>query len=218
MRIGNLAAIEKGARGLDGIIAVFTRTKFIDAGPDADAIARCRAGDSDAFAEIVERYQGMVAGVVSRSMRNPEDAADVTVEVFVRAYRSLGSFRADAKFSTWLYRIALNTAMRHAGKAARERSYRAEQDPDKPDFLSTLPADPDEGPEALVWKKMSSAAVRNAVHDLPEKHRMVIVLHYFEGKTCEEIAEIVGVSVGTVWSRVHYAVKRLRRSLVDSGI
>ena len=197
---------------------MFTRIKFIDAGPDAAAIARCKAGDADAFAELVERYQGMVAGVVSRSLRDPDDAADVTVEVFVRAFRSLRSFRADAKFSTWLYRIALNTAMRHAGKAARERSFRVEQDPDKPDFLSTLPADPDESPEALVWKRMSSAAVREAVHSLPEKQRMVIVLHYFEGKTSEEIAEVLGVSVGTVWSRIHYAVKRLRGSLSETGV
>ncbi|HEY3414995.1 MAG TPA: sigma-70 family RNA polymerase sigma factor [Armatimonadota bacterium] len=202
---------------MDGIIAVFTRTKFIDAGPDAVAIARCKAGDTDAFAEIVERYQGMVAGVVSRALRDPEDAEDVRVEVFVRAFRSLGGFRADAKFSTWLYRIALNTALRHAGKAARDRSFRVEQDPEKPDFLSTLPADADEGPEALVWKRMSAVAVRKAVHDLPEKQRMVIVLHYFEEKTCEEIAEIIGVNVGTVWSRIHYAVKRLRGSLNEAG-
>lgn len=203
---------------MDSLPAVFTRTRTIDAGPDDMAIARCKAGDANAFAEIVERHQGMVAGVVSRTLRDPEDAADVTVEVFVRAFRALGGFRADARFSTWLYRIALNTAMRHAGKTARERQWRAEQDPEMPDLLSTLPSDPEEGPEALVWRRMSCLAVREAVHGLPEKHRAVIVLHYFEGKDCDEIAEILDVSVGTVWSRIHYAVKRLKGVLKPDSV
>jgi RNA polymerase sigma-70 factor (ECF subfamily) len=198
---------------LDGNAAVFTRTKYIDAGPDADAIARCRAGDAQAFALIVERYQGMVRGVVSRSLRDPEDTEDVTVEVFVRAYRALGGFRADSRFSTWLYRIALNTAIRHAGRSARDRQFRAEQDTDKPDILSLLPSDPDESPEAVVWKQMSHSAVRDAVHALPDKQRTVIVLHYFEGKNCQEIAEVLGVNVGTVWSRIHYAIRRLKAAL-----
>lgn len=198
---------------MDGNAAVFTRTKYIEAGPDSDAIARCHAGDTQAFALLVERYQGMVRSVVLRSLRDQDDADDVTVEVFVRAYRALPGFRADSRFSTWLYRIALNTAIRHAGKSARERQLRVEQDADKPDFLSTLPSDPEDGPEALVWQKMSHGAVRNAVHDLPDKQRAVVILHYFEGKTCQEIAEILGLSVGTVWSRIHYAVKRLKATL-----
>lgn len=201
------------ARDLDGIAALFTRTRYIDAGPDSDAIARCKAGDAQAFALIVERYQGMVRSVVSRSLRDPEDAEDVTVEVFVRAYRALAGFRADSKFSTWLYRIALNTALRHASRSAKERQILVEQDPDKSDLLSSLPSDPAEGPEALVWKHMAHSAVRNAVHNLPEKQRTVIILHYFEGKTCQEIADILGLSVGTVWSRIHYSVKRLKAVL-----
>jgi RNA polymerase sigma-70 factor (ECF subfamily) len=198
---------------LDGYVAVFTRTRVVEAGPDSRIIARCRAGEVDAFAEIVERYQGMVSGIVARALRDPEDTADVVQEVFVRTYRSLNSFRAEAKFSTWLYRIALHTAMRHAGKAARERRFRAEQDPELPDRLASLPADPDEGPEAMVWKRLSHACLRGAVHDLPEKQRAVIILHFFEGKTCEEIAEILDVNLGTVWSRIHYAVRKLRDRL-----
>ncbi len=200
---------------MDGFAAVFTRARVVDAGPDSRAIARCRAGDVEAFAEIVDRYQGMVAGVVSRSLRNPEDAADVVQEVFVRAYRSLNTFRAEAKFSTWLYRIALHTAMRHAGKCARERRFQVDQDPEMPDLLASLPSDPSEGPEAMVWKRMSHAHLREAVHELPDKQRAVIILHFFEGKTCEEIADIMDLQVGTVWSRIHYAVKKLRGRLQE---
>ncbi|HEY3267151.1 MAG TPA: sigma-70 family RNA polymerase sigma factor [Armatimonadota bacterium] len=200
---------------MDGIVAVFTRTKALDVGPDAHAIARCKAGDADAFVEIVDRYQGMVNSVVSRALRDPDDAADVAQEVFVRAYRSLHTFRAESKFSTWLYRIALNTAIRHAGKSARERRFRAVQDPEMPDMLAGLPSDPAEGPEEQAWRNISHEALRNAVHSLPEKQRAVVVLHFFEGKTCEEIAEILNVNLGTVWSRIHYAVKRLRLSMGD---
>jgi RNA polymerase sigma-70 factor (ECF subfamily) len=197
-------------KDLDGIAAVIPRVKHRESDPDGLAVARCRAGDTEAFADIVERYQAMVSRVAARAARDPEDAEDITQEVFVRAWKSLRTFRGDAKFSTWLYRIALNTAMRHAGKSGHERKRRVEPGPDQPDLLAEVPADPEEGPEALAWKRMSHAALRAAVQDLPEKHRAVIILHYFEEKTSEEIAEILGVSVGTVWSRIHYAVKKLR--------
>lgn len=195
---------------MDGIAAVIPRVKYRESDPDGAAVARCRAGNADAFAEIVERYQGMVGGIAARAARHPDDAEDITQEVFVRAWKSLRGFRGDAKFSTWLYRIALNTAMRYGGKATDERKRRVEAGPEEPDPLMNIAADPDEGPEALVWKRMSHSALREAVHGLPEKHRVVIILHYFEEKTSEEIAEILGVSVGTVWSRIHYAVKKLR--------
>lgn len=200
---------------MDGTIALFSRARTAEQDPEAALIARCRAGDADAFAGIVEGYQGMVASVVSRALRDPDDTADVTQEVFVRAYRALPSFRGEAKFSTWLYRIALHTAMRHAGKAARERKHRVEPDPERPDLVATLPADPDDGPETLVWKRMSHQMLREAVHDLPEKQRAVVILHYFESKSCEEIAEILGINVGTVWSRIHYAVRKLRPRMQD---
>lgn len=193
-----------------GYAAVFTRTHSADIGPDARAIARCLAGDTAAFAEIVDRYQGMVASVVTRTLRNLDDADDVIQDVFVRAFRALGGFRGEARFSTWLYRIALHTAMRHAERQARDRRRRAEPMPEQTDHLADLPSDPDEGPEALVWKNISHARLRLAVHDLPDKHRVVIIMHYYEGKTCEEIAEVLNVRVGTVWSRIHYAVKALR--------
>jgi RNA polymerase sigma-70 factor, ECF subfamily len=198
---------------LVAIATVFSRTRIIETDPDAAAVARCRAGDTEAFGEIVDRYQSMVAGLVARSLRDPEDAADVTQEVFVRAYRGLKSFRSDAKFSTWLYRIALNTSIRHAGKTARERSHRAEPDPEQPDMMAMLPSDPSEAPDELVWQRIRHDALRDAVHSLPHKQREVIVLHFFEGRSCEEIAEILDTNIGTVWSRVHYAVKKLRGQL-----
>jgi RNA polymerase sigma-70 factor (ECF subfamily) len=214
MTLAETRRIMSGRRkDLDGIAAVIPRVKQKEADPDGQAIARCRAGDTQAFAAIVERYQGMVSGVAARAARDPEDAEDVAQEVFVRAWKSLRTFRGDAKFSTWLYRIALNTAMRHAGKSANERKRRVEPGPDRADALADLPADPEDGPEATVWRRMSNAALREAVHALPEKHRAVIILHYFEEKTSEEIAEILGLSIGTVWSRIHYAVKKLKGAI-----
>lgn len=200
---------------MDALTAVFSRLKTMNADPDGAVLARCRAGDTEAFRLLVDRYQGMVSGLVARTLHDPEDTADVTQEIFVQAYRALNSFRADARFSTWLYRIALNTAMRHAGKAARERKHRVEPDPDKPEPLEQVASDPQLDPEAVVWRDISHDVIRSAVHALPVKHREVVILHYFEGKSCEEAAEILGINVGTVWSRIHYAVRKLRETLKD---
>lgn len=195
---------------------MFTRGRQIAQDPDAQAVARCRAGDTDAFGAIVERYQPMVGRVVARALRYPEDAEDVTQEVFIRAFRSLNTFRGDARFSTWLYRIALNTAMRHASKIARYESQRADPQADDTDWSERLPSDVAESPESVLWKRFSESAVRDAVHALPEKHRAVIILHFFENKSGEEIAEITGARIGTVWSRIHYAVRKLKESLSEA--
>lgn len=178
---------------------------------DAELVAKAQAGDVGAFGELVRRYSRTVYGVVSRMAGNPDDVDDIAQEVFVRAYRSIGSFRGDAEFSTWLYRIAVNTTIKLMNKI-RSREVSSVDDPAS-GLADMLVSSQSEQPDKIVERRERNEALRKAVGDLPEKHRTVVVLHYFENLACEEIAKMVGCSVGTVWSRLHYACKKLHASL-----
>lgn len=186
---------------------------------DADRVLARRAaeGDTDAFRALVDRYQRPMAALVSRMVGRPDDVDDILQEVFLRAWKGLPRFRHDAQFSTWLYRIAVNTALK-----ARKRGMGAPSTISTDDLLGgedQLAADAD-GPAAAggdpfgeLARRERESRVRDAIETLPEKQRAVVVLHYFEGHTCEEIGKLVGCSVGTVWSRLHYACKRLKDTL-----
>lgn len=175
---------------------------------DADLVAKAQIGDVGAFGELVRRYSRTVYGVVSRMADNADDIDDIAQEVFVQAYRSIGSFRGDAEFSTWLYRIAINTTIKLM-KKIRSRQATSIDDP-AGGLAETLVSLETEQPDRVVERKARNEALRKAVHELPEKHRTVVVLHYFENLGCEEIAKVLDCSVGTVWSRLHYACKKLQ--------
>jgi len=170
----------------------------------------CAGGDVDAYAELVSRHQRAVYGIVSRMVRQRDDVDDLVQDVFVLAYRSIGSFRGDSSFSTWLGAIAVNASLKHM-KRSKNRQALSIDDPEIAlgEVLSTNEPDP----EDAVQARARNAAVRKAIDTLPDKQRTVVVLHYFEDYTCEEIAKMLRCSVGTVWSRLHYACKKLRGQL-----
>ena len=178
-------------------------------------VKQAASGDRHAFGQLVERYQRPMASVVSRLVPQPEDVNDILQDVFVRAWRGLPNFRGDAQFSTWLYRIAVNTALKHRAKYKVERESISTDD-----MLIELPQDNDnDNPAKQAEQKEQGKIVREAVNRLPEKQRVVVVLHYFEGYSCEEISQMVDCSVGTVWSRLHYACKKLKGILLrDSDV
>ena len=185
--------------------------------PDADAplVARAAAGDVRAFGLLVERYQRPMTALVARMTPNADDVDDVVQELFVRAWKGLPRFRGDAQFSTWLYRIAVNTAIKYRTRRRDENAMQVSTE-DLAGGLDSLAGGPGgEGEDPLLSaeRKEREALVRRAVLSLPEKQRAVVVLHYFEGRSCEEISQIVECSVGTVWSRLHYACKRLKGNL-----
>ena len=188
--------------------------------PNADsALARRAAnGDMHAFRTLTERYQRPMAALVSRMTPNPDDVDDVVQELFLRAWKGLPNFRGDAQFSTWLYRIAVNTAIKHRSRRRNEThlSLSADEMTGGLDaFRAPEDASPSSGgdPFRAAERKEREEAVRRAVASLPEKQRVVVALHYFEGYSCEEISKVVGCSLGTVWSRLHYACKRLKDAL-----
>jgi len=183
------------------------------AGIDADLalVLRVQAGDASAFGELIDRYQRAVYGIVSRMVYNRDEADDLVQDIFVSAYRAIGSFRKEAKFSTWLHTIAVNTTLKRLRKMKRQNVISI----DDPAFglASAIRAEGDPSPDESLQQRMRSDIVRRAIDTLPDKQRIVVVMHYFEQRSCEEIAAILKCSVGTVWSRLHYACKWLRGEL-----
>ena len=199
------------------------RSNEADAASDARALALARNGDRAAFGLLVERYQRPMAALITRVIApcSADDVDDMLQELFVRAWKGLPRFRGDAQFSTWLYRIAVNTALKHRtrrnGTGTMHWVSLDDTENNAAERSLAAPADgaAHEGgdPYLLAARQAREAQIRSAVEALPPKQRVVIVLHYYEGHSCEEIAEIVDCSVGTVWSRLHYACKRLKGPL-----
>ena len=183
--------------------------------PDATLVARIKDGDVGAFGELVGRHQRAVYGIVSRMIPDRDDVDDVVQDVFVQAFRSMPSFKGEAAFGTWVYRIAVNTTIKHMRKSKIRRAVSID-DPDTglDDLLVSSNGD---CPQDATERLERSQAVRRAVETLPEKHKAVVVLHYFENFGCDEIAKITGCSVGTVWSRLHYACRKLKGQLAWLG-
>ncbi len=186
-------------------------------------VERAKRGDHDAFGRLVDEYKDKIYSYVTRMLGDPYEAEDVTQEAFVRAYRSLPRFRGASSFHTWLYRIASNLAIDVVRKRKRTDPMLLSLDEplesDDGDYEREV-ADEGRGPEALSGTRETQVAVRRAIMDLPEKLRDVMVLYELQGESYEDIAEILGVPLGTVKSRLFNARNQLKerlQSLVAAG-
>ena len=182
---------------------------------DEELVARAISGDADSFNELVHRWERPIYALAYRQIGREEDARDVCQETFLRAYRALGGFRGQAKFSSWLYRIALNLCR---DWVRRERRTPVVQPPEDVD-LSDLAAarGPSETIEDLVARKDLAKTVERAMARLPEEQRTAIVLKEYHGLTFQEIADIVGCPLSTVKTRLYQGLTVLRRELARSG-
>ena len=178
---------------------------------DIQIIKRIQGGDVGAYGELLKRHQHTVYGIVSGMIYNKDDTDDVVQDVFIQAYKYLKSFRGDCAFSTWIYRIAVNTSIKHI-KKKKNRLGISIDDPET-GLGNMLKSANDDCPESVIENNEKNEALRNAVKTLPDKHRIVVVLRYFRDMSCEEIAGVLDCSVGTVWSRLHYACLRLQSQL-----
>jgi len=188
-----------------------------------DLVERAKAGDRPAFGQLVEVYQDKIYGYVSRMLGDPDEAEDVAQETFVRAYRSLPHFRGAASFHTWLYRIASNLAIDVARRNRRQStgdfSLDEPLESEEGDYEREI-ADESGSPEQLTQRREMQELVRQAVAELPEKLRAVVVLYELQGESYEDIAEILGCPLGTVKSRLFNARSQLKdmlEQLVDVG-
>jgi RNA polymerase sigma-70 factor (ECF subfamily) len=169
-----------------------------------------------AFAALVEAYERRLYSFASRMCRNTEDARDVLQDTFLSAFRALDQFRAESKLSTWLFRIAANACrkMRRRGKFEPERELSLDEFmPGVHEHSSPRSVDPAHDPEAFALTTEIRDALDRGIGDLPGPSRMVLVLRDVEGFSAEEVAEILGISVGAVKSRLHRARLFLRERL-----
>ena len=178
-------------------------------GEDRDLVRRCQAGDLAAFEPLVEKYRDRAWRLAYQLLRDREDAWDCAQEAFVRAYQSIGAFRGQSAFYTWLFRITVNIATdRLRSRGARARAFGAEPVPEE-EWARTA-ADPQAGPEDVAQQVERRARIRSALDTLPPKARTIIMLSDVEGLSYREIADVLNVPIGTVMSRLHNARKRLR--------
>jgi hypothetical protein len=179
---------------------------------DQELVEKAQQGDKKAFNLLVVRYQNRVAGLLTRYVSR-DDIPDIVQESFIKAYRSLASFRGESAFYTWLYRIAVNTAKNHLTALGRR--------PPKEDILAEDAESYDAGtqlreadtPENLVLSNELKRVVFETIENLPEELKIAITLREIEGLSYEEIAEVMSCPVGTVRSRIFRA-----REAIDAKI
>jgi RNA polymerase sigma-70 factor (ECF subfamily) len=165
-------------------------------------VARAQRGDRTAFTQLVRRHRADVARLVFRLLGRPADVEDVVQEVFLQVHKSLGDFRGQSKFGTWLHRVTVNVVLM-ARRSARSRPVFAEPPAREPVSPHTVP------PDEEVARRRRMSAFQRLLDRLPEKKRVVFLLHELEGMAPSEIATVVEAPVLTVRTRLFYARKEL---------
>lgn len=174
---------------------------------EQDLIASAKNGDTRAFEQLARTHQGIALRVAYLVVRDSSEAEDVTQDAFVKAYRALDKFRAEAPFRPWLLRIVRNEALNRVRSTKRRESL-ALQVANDPVSGDAAPS-----PEAEVMSREERGRLLGLIEDLPERYRSVIVHRYLLDLSEEETSQILGLPVGTVKSRRSRAVQRLRKSL-----
>jgi RNA polymerase sigma-70 factor (ECF subfamily) len=177
-----------------------------------ELIRRARAGDQDAFADLVMLHADRVYGALRHFGLDAGEADEVSQEVFVRAWRGLARFEERARFSTWLYRIAFNEAQRRRSRRALPRVDQSSQ-PDREDPIAALPDSPEHGPDAQVLTQEFEQVLDQALAQLPADWRDAVVLRDVEGLSTGEAAAVVGIREAAFKSRLHRGRMRLRALL-----
>ncbi len=191
-------------------------TEEVDAPEDDELVLKSQQGDIHAFDQLVERYHGKIYGLTYNMTSNREDAEDLTQEIFIKAFEALPRFKGKSSFYTWLYRIAINKTINYRKKRNRKRALSLDQF-DQEIKLDDVYHDLTAKGSPLRHLSLSELQIKlnEALQNLSEKHRTVVVMHDMQGIPHEEIAKVVGASVGTVRSRLFYARRQMQAELAE---
>jgi RNA polymerase sigma-70 factor (ECF subfamily) len=190
----------------------------VDGPSDLELVGSCQQGDTSAFNDLITRYRQRCFAMIYQMVRNEEDAWDLAQDGFVKAWKSLGSFRGQSAFFTWLYRIMTNVAL----DWLRRKHVRGEAEFDDSIGLQRIEPGAATAPKPIPQpaERMAGAELRvrieQALEKLSPEHRAVIVLREFDGLDYQEIADALGASMGTVMSRLFYARKKMQTLLRDA--
>ena len=193
-------------------------TKANEVALDRMLVDRFKSGDASAFDEMVSRYWDRIFSMVNQLLRNPQDAEEVTQDAFIRAHRGLVNFRGESAFSTWLYQIATNLARNRywywwRRKRDKSVSFDAPMGPDNDTTLAEMIPAEVETPDDITVNREFVARIGKCMERLGVKHREILILRNIKNQSYEEIAQVLGISVGTVKSRIARARESLRSKL-----
>ena len=177
---------------------------------DVELIDACLCGDSASFGQLVTKYQNRLFNTLCHVVSSPEEAEDVVQEAFVQAFVKLATFKRNSAFYTWLYRIAFNTAISRGRRKRPEVSVEATRD-----AIGDEPMDANEAATERVLREERAVQIHQALGELSDEHRSILVLREMEDLSYDEIAEILDLPVGTVRSRLHRARTQMRDQLKE---
>lgn len=173
-------------------------------------IKKCKRGNIDAFEELIENYEKTVFNIALKMVKNPDDAMDVSQEALIKVYKSISSFNFQSAFSTWLYKVVVNTCLDFLRKK-KSNTYSIDVPIETEDGeIKREIKDNINSPETLLDKQLTKELIHNSINKLDDIHKTVIILRDIQGFTYEEIAQILDCSLGTVKSRISRARKNLK--------
>ena len=181
---------------------------------DTELVALAQKGNTNSFNKLVDKYHSRIYSLTYQMTSNREDAEDLTQEIFIKAFEALPRFKGRSSFYTWLYRIGINKTINYRKKRNRNRPLSIDaldQDITYDEVYAEL--DSKDSPLRHIGLNELQVKLNEAMQKLSFKHRTVVVMHDIEGIPHDEIAKIVGVSVGTIRSRLFYARRQLQADL-----
>ena len=189
-----------------------------NASGDADLVVRALSGREDGFEELVRRYQRPIVAYVYRMVGDYDAALDLAQEVFIKVYNSLGRYRPEFKFSTWIYRIAHNAAIDHLRRVGASRTEEMTVEGEGGTSFEKPLASKALTPEQETERGERRAEIEEVVGQLPHAYRELIVLRHSHDLSYDEIAEVTGLPLGTVKNRIFRAREAMRELLLARGI
>ena len=190
------------------------------AASESGLLDRCRRGDAEAFARLVALHEGMVFNLAARLLGDAEEARDLSQEVFLQVFRTLGRFEGRSSLRTWIYRIVVNQCrnrQRWWRRRRRDRSLPLQDLTDAQEARLSEGPDREQGPQHELERRDRAREVQEALAGLSFDHRAILMLREVEGLSCEEVAGTLGLRAGTVKSRLARAREALRRRVVAMG-